>query len=78
MEAICVKLWPMPGKIQNIKVGAPATIGSVLRAAPAELNIPHNGAGYEIRLDSVTTTNLDTPVFHNQTIMLLQALAGNS
>jgi hypothetical protein len=68
---ISVRIGQLPGKIKIVKVpGDGCKVGTLVQAA--ELN----HVGYEIRVDN-QPANLETPVRHNQTDLLIRQLEGN-
>jgi hypothetical protein len=75
-ELISVRVGQLPGKIKPIKVtGAGCTVNTALAAADLD-GKELSKQGWEIRVDNVPS-NLETPVRHNQTVLLIRQLKGN-
>jgi ABC-type molybdate transport system substrate-binding protein len=71
-EMVTVNVGQLPGGVTKVKVPSGSTLQSVLRAASL------NSEGWEIRVDNQTTTDLNTIIKANQTVLLLKALRGNN
>jgi hypothetical protein len=80
-ELISVRVGQLPGKIKPIKIaGAGCTVSKLLVAAEFAKNEVEakelTKQGWEIRVDNAAS-NMETPVRHNQTVLLIRQLKGN-
>lgn len=68
---ITVRVGKLPGQIQDYALNGTRTVGAALSAAQM------SAAGYEVRLNNVVVTDMNTPVNANDAILLVKQIKGN-